>query len=392
MNVLSELLGVKIGTGKLSELADFLASEFPSGKYLVLTDEENAFAVTEALRRVQKKIMVVLSRTEDLLPLFSASDGVSCAVGVGRAVAAARYFACARGIPCVGVPLTAFPQGLGGKLVEVKAGGKTVGFPVPAPTAVFVDARRMQESGEGRFAARGFLAACATDLFGLAACEKIGLRATDGGREKKAYRTGSGEKLSEETRSLLSAAAETAFDGGATASELFSAALLAERCLSENAPEGEAVALAGFARPHGFAETPFFAAALALTEVYGLFFRDGYCRARGTDYNARFLRASALAKEFGESSGRFGELSMFPPPDAKKLEEYARTFEREKESLSAEVARLREKFKGIVGEGMRSDGRGAAERARIGGILGVLPELVAPRYTLTSLMRDFGML
>ena len=71
------LFGCELREGELAEFPALLTSRFPFGKFLVLTDEESALALGNALKKIPKKILLVLARGDDLLPLFGLPDGIT---------------------------------------------------------------------------------------------------------------------------------------------------------------------------------------------------------------------------------------------------------------------------------------------------------------------------
>ncbi|MFQ9737244.1 MAG: hypothetical protein ACLR06_05670 [Christensenellaceae bacterium] len=56
------LFGCELREGELAEFPALLTSRFPFGKFLVLTDEESALALGNALKKIPKKILLVLAR------------------------------------------------------------------------------------------------------------------------------------------------------------------------------------------------------------------------------------------------------------------------------------------------------------------------------------------
>ena len=155
------LFGCELREGELAEFPALLTSRFPFGKFLVLTDEESALALGNALKKIPKKILLVLARGDDLLPLFGLPDGITCVVGAGGAAAAARYFAAARSLPFVGTCLSCAPQGLLRGRVTVRVGKSETTYPVPPPDFVFAALSAMQTDERGMARAACFLSACA---------------------------------------------------------------------------------------------------------------------------------------------------------------------------------------------------------------------------------------
>lgn len=78
------LFGCELREGELAEFPALLTSRFPFGKFLVLTGEESALALGNALKKIPKKILLVLARGDDLLPLFGLPDRDYLRRGRGR--------------------------------------------------------------------------------------------------------------------------------------------------------------------------------------------------------------------------------------------------------------------------------------------------------------------
>ena len=149
MSISDILFGCEVREGSLTTLPALLKARFPYGNYLVLTDEESALALGKVLKKILKKLVLVIGEGEDVLPLFASPDAVTCVLGAGKAVSAARYFACARSLPFVAVSLSCKPEGLLRGTVTVTAGGKRAEYPVPPPHLVFADSEKMCENREG---------------------------------------------------------------------------------------------------------------------------------------------------------------------------------------------------------------------------------------------------
>ena len=130
MSISDILFGCEVREGSLTTLPALLKARFPYGNYLVLTDEESALALGKVLKKILKKLVLVIGEGEDVLPLFASPDAVTCVLGAGKAVSAARYFACARSLPFVAVSLSCKPEGLLRGTVTVTAGGKRAEYPL----------------------------------------------------------------------------------------------------------------------------------------------------------------------------------------------------------------------------------------------------------------------
>ena len=169
------LFGCELREGELAEFPALLISRFPFGKFLVLTDEESALALGNALKKIPKKILLVLARGDDLLPLFGLPDGITCVVGAGGAAAAARYFAAARSLPFVGACLSCAPQGLLRGRVTVRVGKSETTYPVPPPDFVFAALSAMQTDERGMVRAACFLSVCALSVFSFRASRRLSL-------------------------------------------------------------------------------------------------------------------------------------------------------------------------------------------------------------------------
>ena len=75
--------GHEIARTDAKALPDLLKARFPMGNFLVLTDEESAAVFEPLLKRLPKKLFAVWREGDDLLPLFSEPDKITCAVGIG---------------------------------------------------------------------------------------------------------------------------------------------------------------------------------------------------------------------------------------------------------------------------------------------------------------------
>lgn len=185
MRASDTLFGREVHEGSAEELPSLLKTRFPMGYYLILTDEESASALGKVLKRLLKKIFVVL-REEDVLPLFSAPDAVTCVVGAGKAIAAARYFACVRSLPLVAVCFSCRPQGLGGRTASVNVCGENVSYPVPPPDLIFAADLQKGEREE----AEAFLSACALSALSFDLCLRLGLPRREGGGKAAVFPPG----------------------------------------------------------------------------------------------------------------------------------------------------------------------------------------------------------
>lgn len=375
MSMTDVLFDCGLTEGDLDDFPALLKARFPFGSYLVLTDEESALALGNALKRVPKKLMLVLKREEDILPLFSVSDGITCVIGAGSAAGAARYFACARSLPFVAVCLSCLPAGVLDRTAEVSVNGTRAAYPVPLPKLAFFDGGRAAENGRGIFYALAFLLASEFSLFSEEAARLLGL--SEGEREK-------------ETEALLFAACAfsdvpfAAFKS-ADAHALFRAALTAKYCFRSGFPEGEAFGLSlllekisGVPR-----EAVLFSCTKALADLYALFFDGGFYRGGKVDYNARFARASELA------AGKEITVNNINIPTAEQLKARAAAFEKNKTILArrasdfcAKAEKIGSAFAQYVPE---ADGK-------IGEIMRFLPEFSPDSRGITTLMRDFSLL
>ena len=379
------LFGNRLREGTLEEFSPLLKARFPYGNYLVLTDEESAPALETVCKTLPKKLTFVLCGEEDVLPLFAAPDGITCVVGAGAAMSAARYFAAVRSLPFAGLCLSCAPRGLGGKSVRVSVNGETAAYPVPMPDLIFLrsegqetagngqEERAAEKEGErackrapeadnlsdGREDAEAFLSACALSAVCSDACRALGLPQPSEAAE---------------WLPLFSAAGAC---GGEKAPVLFRAVLTAEYCLGKGFPPGEIFAFCELAEKYaGLSRTQALRACTgALSELYALFFEKGFYRGGAVDYNAR--------RE--EAAGKFpgAEVSV-RAAGAEELVRRAAAFADCSGALSARIAAFR--------AGLPDREFVTAEQARaLGGILRLLPELTG-MDAITTLMRDFALL
>ena len=128
--------GHEIARTDAKALPDLLKARFPMGNFLVLTDEESAAVFEPLLKRLPKKLFAVWREGDDLLPLFSEPDKITCAVGIGGGIPAARYFAAVRSLPCAAVCPSFAPCGAGGGEICVTVAGEKTRFPVPLPNLI----------------------------------------------------------------------------------------------------------------------------------------------------------------------------------------------------------------------------------------------------------------
>lgn len=428
MSISDILFGCEVREGSLTTLPALLKARFPYGNYLVLTDEESALALGKVLKKILKKLVLVIGEGEDVLPLFASPDAVTCVLGAGKAVNAARYFACARSLPFVAVSLSCKPEGFLRGTVTVTAGGKRAEYPVPPPHLVFADSEKMCENGEGIRLAQTFLLASKLSLFSFEAERLLKLQSAqdknEGSRENSPIAEGAGNpRRASENRgralsdangeglfSLLSAACaffdesvreekeksgEAAFPeerkeesvfSPQTVEALFRAVLTAEYCFRSGFPEGEIFCFASLASR--FFERPFekvlFPCACALAELYALFFDGGFYRGGKVDYNARLKEAETLA----EKMGFFADTAYIPT--AEELKRYAENFDECKKILSEKIARIQEKIE--KHKKRAEDVFSKTEKNALGKILRLLPELSLSTYGIAALMRDFSLL
>ena len=205
------LFGCELREGELAEFPALLTSRFPFGKFLVLTDEESALALGNALKKIPKKILLVLARGDDLLPLFGLPDGITCVVGAGGAAAAARYFAAARSLPFVGACLSCAPQGLLRGRVTVRVGKSETTYPVPPPDFVFAALSAMQTDERGMARAACFLSACALSGFSFRASRRLSLPCAAAQNDLEGYFSAAPELAFSVDSSDRRRAAETIF-------------------------------------------------------------------------------------------------------------------------------------------------------------------------------------
>lgn len=128
MSISDILFGCEVREGSLTTLPALLKARFPYGNYLVLTDEESALALGKVLKKILKKLVLVIGEGEDVLPLFASPDAVTCVLGAGKAVSAARYFACARSLPFVAVSLSWQTRGTSSRHGHGDGGRKASGI------------------------------------------------------------------------------------------------------------------------------------------------------------------------------------------------------------------------------------------------------------------------
>ena len=444
MSISDILFGCEVREESLDALPALLKARFPYGNYLVLTDEENALALGKVLKRHLKKLVLVIEEGEDVLPLFASPDAITCVVGAGKAINAARYFACVRSLPFVAVALSCTPAGLLIGTVKVRVAEKETEYPVPPPQLIFADSERMSENGDGLRSAQSFLFACELALFSFEAARLLKLQctekngeqfrkasfATEKGDEQRftsefhgqnALSDANGERMpifsdgcgsrprrasededreqnvssavtGEELFSLLSAAC--AFSektkgeifSPQDAELLFRATLTAEYCFRSGFPQEEIFCFASlasrfFRRP---LEKVLFPCVCVLTELYALFFDDGFYRGAKADYNARLKEAEEIA----EKAGICAKSAYIPT--AEELKTYAENFGGCKKTLSEKISlfgkrieKYKENFEEVFSK---------TEKNELGKILRLLPELSLLPYGLSALMRDFSLL
>lgn len=356
--------GHEIARTDAKALPDLLKARFPMGNFLVLTDEESAAVFEPLLKRLHKKLFAVWREGDDLLPLFSEPDKITCAVGVGGGIPAARYFAAVRSLPCAAVCPSFAPCGAGGGEICVTVAGEKTRFPVPLPNLI---AFCEPADGRGLEEGRAFLSLCAVQTFAFSACRRLGVGEEEKGGEGEKGK--SGEK-GEELFPLFRAAADCRGTEGET---LFSALLTAEYCLSRGSG-GEAFALARLVKKYARlsrADT-FLSCARAFAGLCALFFGSGFLRFGKADYNARRKEAERLFPEEG-----------IPAPEVPtqvRLLSLAAAFEENRAALFAEISALVKTLPPCPEEKIR----------KAGGILRFLPELYGGG--ISALMRDFGLL
>lgn len=375
------LFGCELREGELAEFPALLTSRFPFGKFLVLTDEESALALGNALKKIPKKILLVLARGDDLLPLFGLPDGIICVVGAGGAAAAARYFAAARSLPFVGACLSCAPQGLLRGRVTVRVGESETTYPVPPPDFVFAALSAMQTDERGMARAACFLSACALSVFSFRASRRLSLPCAAAQNDLEGY---------------FSAAPELAFsvdssDRRRAAETIFRAVSAAEYCFRSGFPEGEifrlieaAKELVGGIKGEREENELAFSCVLSLLKLYALFFESGFYRGGKVDYNARFGEAAALAE-----GTRLSVKEIFVPP-VEQLTKCAEKFADLQAELCREACALEEKIKAFCADfGLLPSDEG---RDKLSRSLFLLPEFSVDTYGIVSLMRDFSLL
>lgn len=377
MRIRSQLFGAEIVETELSALSRQISARFPFGKYLVLTDEESAPMLVNALKNLPKKIVLVLKEGEDLRSLFLVSDGITCVVGAGKAADAARYFASVRSLPFAAVCLSCAPAGLLRRRAHVKISGTNVVYPVLKSSLIFADEGSMSANKAGMAEARCFLAACRLSLFSFdAVFELFGS-------------TGETPKAAE-LRPLFSAAVLPVFSDDVSAGFLFDSVLTAEYCFEEGFPEGEIFSFCRAAKKiHGGslqAESSRDEAALPcvcalyLSELYGLFFGSGFYRGGGVDYNARYERAKAIAE------GTDISVNAIRVPSAEELKKREAAFEGCKEKYFLEITEIINRLKALLPDFEERKTENMAE------ILRILPEISSDFEGIGTLMRDFSLL
>lgn len=351
MRIADIFAGGRVWSGSAKSLPALLGARFPMGNFLVLTDEENALAeeTKTLLEGLPRRLAVVTGEEEDLLPLFLEPDKITCAVGVGGGISAARYFAAVRSLPCVAVCPSPAPYGAGGKEICVCVGGEKVRLRVALPDLL---CRCGGESDGDTSGARAFLALCRVAAFSCDACRRL-------------Y----GEEKPSGLYPQFRAAADCQ---GESRETLFCAVAAAEYCLSEGFPGGEAFALARLypAKTERDAEADA-ACAAALAKVYALFFGSGFYRGGKVDYRARREEAE---RRFPE------EATDVRIPSAESLAARAAAFAENRAALSSEIDALVRVLPSCAEDAVR----------RAGKIIRFLPELCG--CGISALMRDFGLL
>lgn len=317
MRASDTLFGREVHEGSAEELPSLLKTRFPMGYYLILTDEESASALGKVLKRLLKKIFVVL-REEDVLPLFSAPDAVTCVVGAGqsdrrRAVFCLRAFAAA----CRGVFfLSAAGAGRADRLGE-RVRGKCL---LSRAAARFDFRGGFAEGGEG--GGRSVpLRLCAFGTF-LRPVSQAGPARREGGGKAAVFPPGRREPGN---IGPAGAGERGAFSGGSRLRILFFRGISGRGDFCLRPPVGEICgpfAAAGAARMYR----------RAVRSVRPLF-DGGFYRGGMVDYNARREEAKRL---FPGAAGT--ERTAFPT--AEQLAARKAAFEREKGEAGGPPFRL----------------------------------------------------
>lgn len=389
MSITDILFDCEVAEGDLDEFPSLLRSRFPFGNYLVLTDEENALTLGNALKKIPKKLMAVVGGKEDVLPLFGSSDGITCVVGAGKATEAARYFACARSLPFVSVCLSCAPSGLQRGKVSVTVNGGDCVYPVPLPKLLFFDGGRAAKDEKGILLASAFLLASELSLFSAEAVSLLGLSESESSAVgDSAFTFVPDSSLS----ALLSAAC--AFSSSLSsfgfersdALALFRAVLTAEYCFRLGFPEGEIFRFVYLAEKISGASCRalLFPCTKSLAELYKLFFESGFYRGGKVDYNARYSRAAALA----DKKGIF--INNINIPTTEQLKFRAEKFGKHKNALFQKISVLSQKIGEMSAIFEKNDAKNEVEG--IGEILRLLPELSLDTKGIATLMRDFSLL
>lgn len=119
---------------------------FPAAKMLIVSDT-SALEAVATVPKNERTVFLVLNE-EDCLPLFSMPDGVSSVVAVGRGktLFAARYFAEVREVPCAVFPTDGTCRGAFETQARLSCGGVLTVAPL-APCEPFCDVSLIHNAG-----------------------------------------------------------------------------------------------------------------------------------------------------------------------------------------------------------------------------------------------------
>lgn len=159
-------LATRVRFCPLSSAAQLLRAAVPYGKIVIVAEEGEGFTAAERLRKILQEfrpVSVILGRTDKFEGMFSLSDEVRAAVGIGeRGALAARFFATVRGGYSLAIPLAPYAGGIFEPTASANSGWG--GYPLRAADYVLADAELLFANFAEGLAQISLAAICAEDL------------------------------------------------------------------------------------------------------------------------------------------------------------------------------------------------------------------------------------
>lgn len=320
----------------------------PAGKLLFVTD---GYALRAFRTFLPSRALCLVLDTDDCLPLFASSDDVSMVVAAGEksTLAAARFFAEIRKIPCAVFPVSAALDGAYEDRGRVTLGANKSLVPFKEAT-VYCD-KELVAPTAGQAYMRLLLSRLA--LIEAKAMRGLGLEAGCDEARERAY------------QALLPLKVKTL-----TLEDVVKKNAFIRVCEREGMAAGEGALLAREIGPHGAEEAYFL-----LVALYAAFFARGKARLQVPDYAARARAAGAAYAE-----------QRVPT-----LQEFFRrvtAFERIRTEMSLELNALTEGETHFRRNFYALEGRAPAEARAIR----FLKELPERTVGLSAVIRDFGLM